>query len=252
MAPSIVNPKIADDGGSTTVELGWKDFWQSRESVKGEGLYTLLNYDGGYNSPFTGIDESVWSDYVDRISGRLGIKDGDSIFDVCCGTGALIYPFYQKGHRVGGIDFSNAMLEVAGKHMPQGGFHFDEASQMDAVPYDHVVSIASFIYFPDLAYTAEVVRRMVQKATRKVYIADLNNLQHIDRYRQKIQKNRSTWHVNGEADMNLYAHLQRLFFNPDWFLDLADKLNVNMEIVPQLLPHNLSPYRFSILIDLEK
>ena len=52
-------------------------------------------------------------------------QPGETALDVCCGTGDLVLKLAQRGARVTGLDFSDAMLQVA-RHRsgPHGSIHF--------------------------------------------------------------------------------------------------------------------------------
>lgn len=50
--------------------------------------------------------------YTLRFMDLLGVRPGESIFDMGCGTGSLSIPFAQSGHRVMAADFSEAMLDI--------------------------------------------------------------------------------------------------------------------------------------------
>src|SRR5438445_13130154 len=48
-----------------------------------------------------------------RLVALAGLKEGDRVLDLCCGTGDVTRQFARCGARVVGIDFNAAMLGVA-------------------------------------------------------------------------------------------------------------------------------------------
>jgi len=51
------------------------------------------------------------SGYADRFIELLELEDGDTVFDMGCGSGALTLPLARAGHRVVAADFSQGMLD---------------------------------------------------------------------------------------------------------------------------------------------
>lgn len=49
--------------------------------------------------------------YAKRFIELMGIKPGETVFDMGCGTGALALPLAQLGHKVVAADFSQGMLD---------------------------------------------------------------------------------------------------------------------------------------------
>ena len=50
--------------------------------------------------------------YVERFLSLAGIRDGESVFDMGCGTGAIAVPLADAGHAVTAADFSSGMLSA--------------------------------------------------------------------------------------------------------------------------------------------
>jgi hypothetical protein len=44
---------------------------------------------------------------------RLGIRSGDTVYELGCGAGAFLYPLWQRGVKVGGLDYSSSLLDAA-------------------------------------------------------------------------------------------------------------------------------------------
>ena len=93
----------------------WKKIWNNREIEHGdETLLSLIRLDG-FDEGAGKISQVHWIEYVNWIRYKLDINETDSIFEVGCGGGAFIYPFYKMGHKVAGIDYSSNMIKFIQK-----------------------------------------------------------------------------------------------------------------------------------------
>jgi len=54
-----------------------------------------------------------------RIGELSGVRAGDRVLDVCCGTGAQVLEFGRQGTEAAGIDISPNMLKIATRNMRQ-------------------------------------------------------------------------------------------------------------------------------------
>jgi len=54
-----------------------------------------------------------------RITAEAVVRPGDDVLDACCGTGDLAIAGARRGARVTGLDFSERMLERAGRKAPE-------------------------------------------------------------------------------------------------------------------------------------
>lgn len=55
--------------------------------------------------------KDVPSPYVERFLELAGLCEGETVFDMGCGTGALAIPAAERGHKVVAADFSQGMLD---------------------------------------------------------------------------------------------------------------------------------------------
>lgn len=79
----------------------WEEIWNKREiSHEYNGLEKLLRADG-FDSGAGKISIDRWIEYTEYIKQEIDIQPSDSIFEVGCGCGAFLYPYYLKGHLVG-------------------------------------------------------------------------------------------------------------------------------------------------------
>ena len=70
-------------------------------------------------STFTSKDSPT--PYVQRFLDLAGIRPGETVFDMGCGTGALSLPLGKRGHKVVAADFSQGMLERMGEALARNG-----------------------------------------------------------------------------------------------------------------------------------
>src|SRR5271170_159440 len=56
-----------------------------------------------------------------RVAEMAAVQSGSRALDLCCGTGDIAFALAVKGAEVTGVDFSEAMLEVAEKRKAESG-----------------------------------------------------------------------------------------------------------------------------------
>ena len=77
---------------------------------------------------------------LDAIDG-LKILRNQNVADVGCGAGAFLFPFFKRGMKCHGIDYSKNSIKICRKFITNGKFVVGERE-----PYDYLVkSIENFI-----------------------------------------------------------------------------------------------------------
>lgn len=61
------------------------------------------------------------SDYISKLIGHLDLAEGETVFDMGCGSGTLAIPLAKEGHDVVAVDFSPVMLEELEKAAEEEG-----------------------------------------------------------------------------------------------------------------------------------
>jgi ubiquinone/menaquinone biosynthesis C-methylase UbiE len=97
---------------------------------------------------------ALMEDWAPKVAGAAGIRAGDRVLDVACGTGVLTREAARRAgaeERVTGLDLSPAMLAVAARLNP--GIRWQQGSA-EALPYpdrtfDAVVSQFGLMFVPD-------------------------------------------------------------------------------------------------------
>lgn len=100
--------------------------------------------------------------------GRLGIKSGERVLDVACGTGNLALPAAEAGGRVTGVDIAPNLLEEARRQAARAGhaIHFDEGDA-EALPYDDdAFDLCVTMFGAMFAYRQERAAAELMRVTR--------------------------------------------------------------------------------------
>ena len=118
-----------------------------------------------------GTDEPAWRALVEHAAEMLDVGPGTSVFDVGCGAGAFLFPLWQNGYLVGGLDPSTALIGLARKAMPDGLFGVGSPLDLDpAEAWDVVVASRGLPAFAGRDDARAWLARMVAKATHGVAV----------------------------------------------------------------------------------
>jgi len=222
----------------------WKAIWNKEERVNKVVLEMLLKADG-FDSPTGSISVEDWNIYVNKISKKAGIKELDSIFDVGCGSGAFLYPLYLKNHKVGGVDYSSVLIDLARAIMKKGIFKKDEAIHIDVnKKFDVVLSSGVFLYFKDKQYAKDVLLKMIKKATKTIAIFDVNDAAKESNYHEIRMKT-----MTKQQYEKKYKGLNHLFLKKDFFRQIAKEQDLEVEIWDQDLDaYKNAQFRFNVVM----
>ena len=148
--------------------------------------------------PATGGSGDAPFEFAERVAETLDIGPGTRVFEVDCGSGEFLEPFYLNGYLVGGTDADVAMIEVALTRMPDGLFNVASASHLDpAAPWD-VVMCRSVRGAPDLDYLRGLVSRMFAKATHAVALLNVPEERHQPLLRALAEVGATAIQIEGE------------------------------------------------------
>ena len=222
----------------------WKAIWNKEDRVNKFILEMLLKADG-FDSPTGRISVEDWNIYVNKISKKAGIKEPDSVFDVGCGSGAFLYPLYLKNHKVGGIDYSSVLIDLANAIMKKGTFEQDEAIHIDVnKKFDVVLSSGVFLYFKDKKYAKDVLLKMIKKATKTVAIFDVNDATKESNYHEIRMKT-----MTKQQYEKKYKGLDHLFLKKDFFRQIAEEQGLKVEIWDQNFDsYKNAQFRFNVVM----
>ena len=225
----------------------WHAIWSKRQR-DGDGAPTLaelLALDGF--DILGGVTVAAFRAHCDYLAVEMDLRAGETIFDVGCGAGAFLYPFHEQGHGVGGLDYAANLVQIAATAMPGADVQHGEAAMLESEPpFDAVVAHGSFLYFPDHAYAAAVLQRMVRKARRHLAILDVPDQ---ERQAEALAARQAT--LGPEEYARKYSGLDHLNFERDWFAKTLSAVDCTITVKQQSMPGYLhNPYRFNVFVHL--
>lgn len=223
----------------------WKEIWNKRKLPECEAVLDRLIQADGFDSGAGKISADSWKKYAAFIAKRLGIKEGDSLFELGCGSGAFLYLFYKIGNKVGGIDYSASLIKIANEVMSNMDFKVCEAININTEDkYDFVISNSVFHYFPDLQYAELVINKMLEKSNIGAAILEVPNLA----LKEGSEKARRGALSPGEYEEK-YKGLNHLYYDKDWFYGTGKRLNCTVEIFDQDIEnYGNNAFRFNVVM----
>ncbi|MDP3744463.1 MAG: class I SAM-dependent methyltransferase [Methylotenera sp.] len=224
----------------------WKEIWGRRTHTAEEtlDLATLIKLDG-FDTGAGRIEAADWQTYAGVIAQKLALKDGDSIYELGCGAGAFLFALRQLHTlKVGGLDYSSALIETATRAMPDGHFIAEEAKSVETeTQYDYVISNSVFHYF-SYEYAAAVIASMVKKSKVAVAIMEIPDLQ-TKLEAETLRRDK----LSVEAYEKKYAGLEHTYYERDWFKQQAALHGCTSEVFDGCVPNYAqNKFRFGVLI----
>lgn len=214
----------------------WETVWNKREISKCKDyttLETLIMCDG-FDTPLGIMKEMDWRNYIQIIHDKLKIRLNDSIFEIGCGAGAFLYPFYEKKYNIGGIDISKSLIDIAQTHMPEYKFnllHKEAVEIQTNLKIDVILANHVFHYFPSIDYAKNVLEKMFLISNRVISITGLPN------FDLKLESETFRRGLLSEDEYKIkYKGLDILYFNKEWFSKLADLNNYNCIFTNHTMP----------------
>lgn len=222
----------------------WKEIWNKRRP---EGVYDLADLIkfNGFDSEGTSFNSDTWIRYVNSFQTIIPIDSSDSIFEFGCGCGAFLIPFYEKGHTVGGIDYSEVLISIAKISMAKADFQLQDVKEptKDKI-YDLVLAHSVFQYFESLECAKTVCRKMLKKSSKKVAILDVPN----KRLQKESEHARSSAQSAHQVN-NSHDELSHLYYEKQWFKQFSIEENIDVQIIDQAVDGYInSKYRFNVIM----
>ena len=214
----------------------WHEIWGRRNAseainISHEDLIALDGFDCGAGK----IAVEDWQEYASRITEKLNITDGKSVYEVGSGCGSFLFALRQLNDiDVSGCDYSAGLIKTAQRVFPGQDFQCIDAIEIDSrVKKDFVISNGVFHYF-DLNYAREVLVKMLHKANvgGAVCILEIPDL----RAREQAESQRRT-SLTVEEYEKKYSGLHHTYYERDWFVSLAAEYGLKCETFDGCVPN---------------
>lgn len=131
----------------------------------------------------------------------------------------------KKIERVGGLDYSEKLLEIARAVLDTADLLCEEALYVPVFPrYDVVLADSVFQYFQNADYGLQVLEKMWDKAEKMVVITEIH-----DEARKEEHLNYRRQCVENYDEK--YKGLDKTFYSREMFLDFAERMGGTCIIV---------------------
>ena len=129
-------------------------------------------YDNVYYKDVTlqpGVKPSV---HLYKLAGRIGVKPGDHVLDIACGTGDWLQVIAERNGVPSGIDISNEAIRVCRQRLASGTFEVGVAEKLPFADnsFDIVTCLGSLEHFLDQAAALREMVRVAKHDARVVIL----------------------------------------------------------------------------------
>ena len=143
----------------------WKKVYDNDAKISTHVFELLIKLNGHNISASFSTKE--WLAYIKKIYRLLEIRKVDSVFEFGCGSGAFLYPHFIRGGKIGGVDFSPNLINIAKSLIDHKSFLVSTKLQFANKPkFDYVISHSVFQYLKNHSIAREVIKNMILKSKK--------------------------------------------------------------------------------------
>ena len=221
------------------VRVDWEGIWNDRnteEIFKCKRVLEKLMIANGHIGKKKNINVVSWKKYVKNIIKILSPEKKSSLFEVGCGSGALLYLLKDRFKDYGGCDYSKNLVTIASQYLNKKKIFFQNAKKLSLKKkFDYVIASSVFEYLTP-AEIKKVLPNMVNKSKKKVLILEILNKSLNKEFLEKFKKNQS-------------IKINYNFFYKKFFNDFAKKNRLKITYFPSLIPYSKQKkYRYTVLL----
>lgn len=196
------------------IDLGKDEFSVFCDLKKADGFDVNVHDEQSYFKAFY----SDWINVYEKLN-EITRNNIHSVYEVGCGSGVNLYLFQNRINNVllGGIDYSQGLVDIANKIINTQDLVCGNAEQMNLTPkYDLVMADSVFQYFGNLEYAENILNKMIEKSNNVVYLSELHDTE----LREEWLKYRRNSMENYDQ---IYDGLDKMFYSKSWLTQIAKK-----------------------------
>ena len=209
----------------------WKEIWSNRvndgdlniEELKRNPreMFLYMKKLNGFDILENGITYEGFMGQQKRLAEKLCLYEPcKSVFEIGCGSGGNLYLFSLLDYKVGGIDYSQNLLDFAREAIDKKKvlelICDDAVNAGTEIKYDAGFSNSVFSYFDDYDYAEKVLEILNEKCRNSIVLIDVHDL---DKKQDFLDFRRKTIDNYDEK----YSGLPKLFYPKSFFEQFGKK-----------------------------
>ena len=241
--------------------MSWKNIWNKRTiknlNVENEDILTKLFILDGYDRDSNTMNNESFNQHINNIVNTLKLTKNDTVFEVGCGAGAILYALKDKVKLVGGCDQAKNLIKIAKKYLNDDSikpciFESEALNFNESIinpinnnnKYDHLISVSVFHYFPNMTYAQVVIDYMLKYANKSIGIYDIPNKD------TKYKDVQNRINLSGGLEYyKKYNELPHLYYSQSFWNEIADFYNLKIDIIRQnISEYDNSNYRYNVIL----
>ncbi len=265
---SSSNPELSE----TQVD-SWQDIFNQQIydqlSEVTDPLFNIRGWISNYdNQPIPEEQMRIWAG--DIISQVLAQKP-ESVWEIGCGTGMLLFQIAPHTEKYYGTDISNVSLEYIKKQIEQQPEKYSHVSlaqkraeDMADIPdnsFDLVLLSSIVQYFPNVEYLLQVIENSIRvvKPGGMIFLGDIRSLPLMRAFHSSVQlfqasPSLSVQQLKQQIDRKMQQETE-LLVSPELFVALKEKYpeitHVQIRLQRGSEHNELNKYRYSVLLHIE-
>ena len=145
------------------MKKSWSQVWKKKSNLPFSKNYKTLLEMNGWDTGVSSFSIYEWKKFINLIIKKFKITKADNVFEIGCGSGAFLLPFYKKDINCFGTDYSLKFIKSCKKLMKKGVFIKSEANNLKKFKkykFNYVFIHSVFQYFDNIKYADQVMSQL--------------------------------------------------------------------------------------------